>query len=197
MEVRTQERPSHGLEQFCSSLQDQQGLSVLDFAPASQSTVSFITNLGHRIYSDDILRRLDSVFGPQDFFAAQGDPQRVDAFLDQSLNFEEGSFDGALVWDTLQYLAPPVLEVAVDRLHRILRPGSFLLAFFHADEKANSIPVYTYRIANAKTIVLGARGDRHPAQFLNNRTLEKMFQKFYSVKFFLTRDHLREVIVKR
>jgi hypothetical protein len=31
----------------------------------------------------------------------------------------------------------------------------------------------------------------------NNRSLEKLFGKFESVKFFLTRDNLREVIVRR
>jgi hypothetical protein len=40
-------------------------------------------------------------------------------------------------------------------------------------------------------------GSRRPAQLFNNRTLEKLFQKFDSVKFFLTRENLREVIVKR
>ena len=34
-------------------------------------------------------------------------------------------------------------------------------------------------------------------QFFNNRALERMFQNYGAVKFFLTRDHLREVIVKR
>jgi hypothetical protein len=44
---------------------------------------------------------------------------------------------------------------------------------------------------------LTPRGQRKPAQYFNNRSLEKLFQKFHSVKFFLTRDHLREVIVRR
>ena len=37
-------RQSHGLDQFCSSLEDRPGLSILDLAPASQATISFITN---------------------------------------------------------------------------------------------------------------------------------------------------------
>jgi hypothetical protein len=41
------------------------------------------------------------------------------------------------------------------------------------------------------------RGRRRPAQFFNNRSLERLFQDFQSVKFFLTRNHLREVIVRR
>jgi hypothetical protein len=38
---------------------------------------------------------------------------------------------------------------------------------------------------------------RNQAQPFNNRNLERLFAKFDSVKFFLTREHLREVIIRR
>ncbi len=191
-------RASNGLDQFFSSIQDQQNLSILDFAGASQANVSFITTLGHRIFSNDILHTLDEAFGGEgDFVANQADPRRADYFLRESLDFSERSFDGALVWDTLQFLAPPLLQETVDRLFHVLRPQSALLAFFHAEEKANLVPLYNYRIVESKTLSLTPRGERKPAQYFNNRSLEKLFQKFHSVKFFLTRDHLREVIVRR
>ena len=186
------------MDQFFNSIQDRENLSILDFAGASQANVSFITALGHRIYSNDILRTLDEAFGGEgDFVANQADPTRADYFLRESLDFSERTFDGALLWDTLQFLAPPLLQAAVDRLFHVLRPQSALLAFFHADEKANLVPLYHYRILESKTLSLTSRGERKPAQYFNNRSLEKLFQKFHSVKFFLTRDHLREVIVRR
>jgi hypothetical protein len=191
-------RASNGLDQFFSSIQDQDNLSILDFAGASQANVSFITTLGHRIFSNDILHTLDEAFGGEgDFVANQADPRRADYFLHESLDFSERSFDGALVWDTLQFLAPPLLQETVDRLFHVLRPQSALLAFFHAEEKANLVPLYNYRIVESKILSLTPRGERKPAQYFNNRSLEKLFQKFNSVKFFLTRDHLREVIVRR
>ena len=191
-------RSSNGLDQFFSSLQDRENLTILDLAGASQANVSFITNLGHRIYSEDILHTLGEAFGSGgDFLENQADPQRMATFLRQSLDFPDAHFDGALVWDTLQFLSPPLLQETVDRLALILRPQASLLAFFNAEEKVKSIPLYSYRIVNSKTLSLHPRGERNAAQFFNNRTLEKLFQNFYSVKFFLTRDHLREVIVKR
>ena len=196
--LQPQTRASHGLEQFFSSIQDQENLSILDFAGASQANISFITALGHRIYSNDIVRSLEEAFGNDgDFVANQSDPQRTGAFLRESLDFPENSFDGALVWDTLQFLAPPLLQDTVDRLFQIMRPQSYLLAFFHAEEKADTIPLYSYRIVEPKVLSLTPRGQRKAAQYFNNRSLEKLFQKFQSVKFFLTRDHLREVIVRR
>ena len=196
--AKPQTRSSHGLEQFFSSIQDQENLSILDFAGASQANISFITALGHRIYSNDIVRTLEETFGKNaDFVANQSDPARASSFLRDSLDFPENSFDGALVWDTLQFLAPTLLQDTVDRLFRILRPKSYLLAFFHAEEKAETVPLYSYRIVESKVLSLTPRGERKPAQYFNNRSLEKLFQKFDSVKFFLTRDHLREIIVRR
>jgi hypothetical protein len=186
------------MDQFFSAIADRTNLSILDLAGASQANVSFITSLGHRLYSDDIVRTMDEAFGRDgDFLENQSDPHRVEQFLRQTLDFPEGQFDGALVWDTLQFLTPPLLRLTIQRLYRILRPQASLLAFFHAEEKANVVPVYAYRIVDSKVISLVPRGQRKPAQFFNNRSLEKLFQDFQSVKFFLTRDHLREVIVKR
>ncbi len=191
-------RSSNGLDQFFSAIQGESNLSILDLGGASQANISFITSLGHRISSEDILYSLDDCFGQgPDFLRNQSDPLRVRQFFEQSLDFPEAQFDGALIWDTLQFMTPSLLDQTVMRLSRILRPSSCLLAFFNADERAASIPLHSYRIVDAKTLSLVSRGDRAPAQFFNNRSLEKLFQNFSTVKFFLTRDHLREVIVKR
>lgn len=190
-------RHSHGLEQFFSALRGQTGLSLLDLSGASQANVSFITNLGHKLYSEDFLLSLDIAFGADDPCQAQRDPQRVQAFLNQSLLVGEQSLDGALVWDCLEYLGPELIERIVDGLHLALRPGSYILAFFHADEKAAAVPAHHYRIADEKTLLLAPRGTRKPCQFFNNRALEKLFARYHSVKFFLTRDNLREVLIKR
>jgi hypothetical protein len=190
-------RQSPGLDQFFSSLAGDEGVSILDLAGASQANITFITGLGHRIYSDDIVRTLDTAFGDGDFFANQADQARVHQFMSGTLDFPERHFGGALVWDTLQFLTQPLLQQTVDQLFHILQPGASMLAYFHADEKARTIPVSGYRIVDSKTVLLTPRAEQRPAQFFNNRALEKLFHSFASVKFFLTRDHLREVIVKR
>jgi hypothetical protein len=190
-------RHSHGLEQFFTSLSDKQNGSILDLSGASQANVSFITSLGYRLYSDDLLRSLESVFGREQFLENQTRADRMEAFLCDSLNYPAQHFDGALVWDMLQYLASPLLERTVARLYRILKPGSYLLCFFCAQERTATVPLFTYRIADSKTLHLIPRGRRQVAQVFNNRSIERLFQNFDSVKFFLTRESLREVIVRR
>jgi hypothetical protein len=190
-------RHSNGLEQFFNHIQGRSGLRVLDLSGASQANIGFITNLGHKIYSEDLLKSLDLAFGDGDFFENQAAPERVERFLSQSFDFPEGHFDGALAWDCLEYLTPALLKPVVERLSRALRPQSYLFAMFHAEERAGAIPAYHYRISDAKTLLLSFREMRRPAQYFNNRAVEKLFETFESVKFFLTRDALREVIVKR
>jgi hypothetical protein len=189
-------RPSRGLEQFFTYVRDQVGLSILDLAGASQQNINFITNLGHRLYSEDFVRTLDDVFGEEDP-NDQAHQSLIDQFLRQTLNFEPEQFDGVLVWDVLQYMTPALLTATLERLRTIVRPHSYLLAYFHSDEKAQQVPFYSFRIKDHQNLLLAQRGTRKPAQIFNNRSLEKLFGKFESVKFFLTREQLREVIVRR
>ena len=59
-------RPSRGLEQFFGYIRDQAGLTILDLGGATQQNVNFITNLGHRLYSEDFLQILHETFGLND-----------------------------------------------------------------------------------------------------------------------------------
>jgi SAM-dependent methyltransferase len=194
---QTVARQSSGLEQFFSNLSDQTGLTILDLGGRSQANVAFITERGHRLFSVDFHNILDDTFQGDNFFSNQNQPELVHYFLREALGFQSGQFDGILAWDCLEYLAPSLLNSTIDELARILRPNGYLLALFHSDEKAEVNPVYSYRISNHKTLMLSLRGTRPPVRYFNSRGLERLFEPFYSVKFFLTRDQLREVIVRR
>jgi 2-polyprenyl-3-methyl-5-hydroxy-6-metoxy-1,4-benzoquinol methylase len=126
----------------------------------------------------------------------QSNTGRIEHFLLQTLDYREGQFDGVLIWDVLEYLAPALLAAVVDRLHKIVRPGSCMLAFFHSDDKLETVPAYTFRIQEKNSLLVIRQCDRRPAELFNNRSLEKLFGRFESVKFFLTRERLRELIVK-
>ncbi|MBV9763068.1 MAG: class I SAM-dependent methyltransferase [Acidobacteriaceae bacterium] len=189
-------RHSSGFEQFCTFLRSSEGLSVLDMSGASQANITFITSLGHRISSDDIVGTMQQCFGA-DFFENQQAASNAQRFIEQTLTFPDQSFDGALVWDALQFLVPPVLEDTVAQLLRVMRPGGLILLFFNADEKAGRTPVYNYRVQDQKTLLQTPRSGYQRTQHFNNRMLERLFERAASVKFFLTRDHLREMIVRR
>src|SRR3954449_7649470 len=187
-------RPSRGLEEFFSYIRDQSGLTILDLGGATQQNVSFITNLGHRLYSEDFLQILQETF--DEGAADQSNTGRIEYFLRQALEYPEAHFDGVLIWDVLEHLAPALLTAVIERLHTIVRPKSYMLAFFHSDDKLDAVPYYTFRIQELNTLQVAQHGSRRPAQLFNNRSLEKLFGRYESVKFFLTRERLREVIIK-
>lgn len=163
---------------------------------ASQANISFITGVGHRLSSDDVIGTMQDCFGA-DFLEGQQAAANAQRFLDQTLKFANESFDGVLAWDTLQFLAPPLLDQVVAELHRVMKPGGLMLAFFNADERASRVSVYNYRIQDQKALIQVPRGVPQRGQFFPNRTVERLFESFGSLKFFLTRDSLREVIVRR
>lgn len=190
-------RHSSGFEQFCNSLQTGETRSILDISGASQANIMFITGFGHRISSDDMIETMQECFG-SDFIEGQQAAAKAQRFLDQALAFPDQSFDGVLVWDSLQYLATPVIEATVEQLMRVTRPGGYILAFFNADEKAVRLPLYSYRIQDAKTVVQVPRPlPPQRSQFFPNRTVERLFGKAASLKFFLTRGSSRELLIRR
>ncbi|HLY16090.1 MAG TPA: class I SAM-dependent methyltransferase [Bryobacteraceae bacterium] len=189
-------RQSRGLEQFFGSFRGQAGLSILDLGGASQENINFITSLGHKFYSEDFLRIFQETFG--DDVADQSNPGRIDYFLRQSLEYTDEQFDGVLAWDVLEYMEPALLSATADRLLRVMKPQGYLLAFFRSDDREKTAPYYIFRIQDLRTLQISQHGERAlPSQLFNNRRLEKLFQKFQTFKFFLTRDRLREVIVRK
>jgi hypothetical protein len=190
-------RNSSGTDQFFRAIHTEDPLSILDLTGASQANISFLTGLGHRLSSDDILATMDQCFGSDEWLENQQVEGKIKKFLELSLNFPEQQFDAALVWDTLQFMVSPLLEQTIERLLRVMKPGGLILAFFSSEEKVSQMPVYSYRIQDPKTLLLIPRGDSRQIQYFHNRTLERLFAQAQSVKFFLSRDHLREVIVRR
>ena len=188
-------RPSRGLEEFFTQIRDTTGLTILDLGGANQQNVSFITGLGHRLYTENFLQVLGDTFGLENS-AEQSNSGQIEYFLKQAFDYEDGYFDGVLIWDVLEYLNPALLSAVIERMHRVVRPKSYMLAFFHSDDKLDSVPYYTFRIQEVNALQVAQHGARRPAQLFNKRSLEKLFTQFDSVKFFLTRERLREVIIK-
>jgi len=188
-------RPSRGLEQFFFNLQGQVGLSILDLAGASQQNIDFLTNLGHKVYSANVAYSMDECFGTDP--SGQMNPGRIDYFLKSIFDYPPETFDGILMWDSMQFMGPALLNATVERLTDIMRPRSYLLAFFTVNDKVQEVPAFNFRIQDSKTLLVTERGLKPTGHVVNNRSLEKLFGKCESVKFFLSRENLREVIVRR
>jgi len=188
-------RASRGLEQFFFNLRGSVGLTLLDLAVPNQDNINFLTSLGHRLYTADLIGCLDDAFGQNP--ADQTNSGRIEYFLRNALDYPPETFDGILLWDGLQFMGPALLTATVDRLYEIMRTDGYLLAFVTSNERVTEVPAHSFRIVDSKNITIVERGTRSSGQVFNNRNIEKLFGKFQSVKFFLTRESLREIIIRK
>ena len=166
------------------------------WAALTRRTSILITSLGHKFYSEDFLRIFQETFGED--IADQSNPGRIDYFLRRSLDYPDDQFDGVLAWDALEYMEPALLVATADRLLRILSPRGICWRSFIPPSASRSclVTAFVFRIC-ARCRSAGRASAPRSQQLFNNRSLEKLFQKFESVKFFLARDNLREVIVRK
>jgi hypothetical protein len=191
-------RHSLGMEQFFGNIEARESLRVLDLSGASQANINFMLRYGHHLYCEDLMSTMRGVFGDgDDFYTRQADDELASRFLSQTFANLQGSFDGALVWDCLQFLQSPLLDYVVGHLHRLMEPGALLFAFFPSNDRLKSIVESSYRIESNSTMKVMPRIRRPLPAVHTSRSLERLFSDFSSVKFFLTRDHYRELIVRR
>lgn len=118
-------------------------------------------------------------------------------FLAGNLAYDAAQFDAVLCWDVPDYLHEALVKPLVERLHKIMRPGGVLLAFFHTRDAGPEAPYHRYHLVGPDTLEL-QRGPRFRLQrVFNNRHIENLFHDYKSLKFFLARDNVREVLVVR
>jgi hypothetical protein len=189
-------RHSTGLAEFTRILSGMENASILDLGPTSPANIAFLTGFGGKVCSEDVVhasrdlrymvRREDGTSGidPEKFFA-------------ENLNHPEHCFDAVLCWDVPDYMSEPLVKPMVDRLHLLMKPRGVLLAFFHTREAGPDSPHSRYHIVNGESLNLEPRTDMRLQRIFNNRHVENLFTGFSSLKFFLARDHLREVLAVR
>ncbi len=197
-------RKSTGLGELVRALSRLDGQSVLDLGPTSPANLSFFTNQGQRTYSEDVL--LASRNGDYRTSGNNGESHiDADRFLADNLTFPNETFDAVLLWDMPDYLDEALVKPVVQRIHAITKPGALMLAFFHTKDAGTDAPYQRYHIAAPDTLELqrisSGREDRYAnfrlQRIFNNRHIENLFSDFRSLKFFLGRDNVREVLIVR
>ncbi len=184
------------------------GLCVLDIGSTSANNIRFFTGMGHKNYSEDLLRSsLDPALRIQD--GAGKTVVDSKKFLDENLVYANAHFDVVLCWNLPDYLEESLVKPTIDRLWSLMKPGGYLLAFFHTRDAGPDSICYRYHVTGADTLemqeVKFAAPGRSPAdkqsprlqRVFNNRHIENLFRDFASIKFFLARDSIREVLVVR
>ncbi len=208
-------RRSSGLGELARLLQSDEPLCVLDIGSTSAGNIRYLTERGHKIYSEDLLEAStdQSLVIKDEDGRLTLDSRR---FVAENLVYPQAQFDIVLCWNVADYLDESLVKPVVARLWSTMKPGGMLLAFFHTREAGPDAPCYRYHIADKDTLEMqhiearkdvrkGPTGATHTAieksfrlqRVFNNRHIENLFRDFSSIKFFLTRDNIREVLVVR
>ncbi len=206
-------RRSSGLAEVGRLLKSGEPLSILDIGATSAANIRYFTELGHRIYSEDLLgASTDPLLVIKD---EEGKPA-LDSkrFLEDNLVFPQAHFDIVLCWNLADYMDESLVKPVVGRLWSMLKPGGALLAFFHTQDAGPDAICSRFNVLTPDTLEIqpietrkdndsqraagapSSRGFRLQRVF-NNRHIENLFRDFASIKFFLSRDNIREVLVIR
>jgi SAM-dependent methyltransferase len=208
-------RRSSGLGELSRTWDSESPLCILDLGSTSGANIRYFTGRGHRIYSEDLLVASTE---PNLLTKDEEGKPILDSrkFLADNLVYPAAHFDVVLCWNLPDYLDESLVRPVMGRLWSVLKPGGMLLAFFHTKDAGPDSPCYRFHIMEKdmlemQRIVLkrearrGPTGAIHTAitdgfhlqRVFNNRHIETLFRDFASIKFFLARDNVREVLVVR
>lgn len=190
-------RRSTGFHEFIRAITKPEGQAVLDLGSTSPANLQFMVGLGHRVYSEDLLLAATN----KDLLvpALEEGKQMIDTtrFLLENLNYEPETFDAVLLWDLADYLPELLVKPVVDKIHRAMKPKGILFGFFHTKDAGPEAPYFRFNIAASDSIELRQGPHFRLQRVFNNRHVENLFHDYMSIKFFLGRDNIREVLVIR
>src|SRR5258708_27213828 len=208
-------RRSSGLGELSRVWEADTPLCVLDLGSTSAAKIRFFTERSHKIYSEELV-----VSSTEPKLVTKDEEGNIvldsRQFLADNLVYPAAHFDIVLCWNLPDYLDESLVRPVMGRLWSVLKPGGMLLAFFHTKDAGPDSPCYRFHIVGKdvlemQRIVLkrearrGPTGAVHTAitegfqlqRVFNNRHIETLFRDFASIKFFLARDNVREVLVVR
>jgi cyclopropane fatty-acyl-phospholipid synthase-like methyltransferase len=195
-------RISNGLKELLWNLDGLGRGTLLDLGPAWQTTLSFFIERGFRVSSEDILREWKDFLNEEEV-RLQGlnaasetvdmtPTGRAARFLETNLQYPRASFDAVLAWDLIDYLEPALAKQTIATMTDWLRPGGVVFALFHSKKPEG---FQRYRIADSNSLQIISATVLCPAQKVyQNREIQDLFNRFRTMKSFVSRDQLRETL---
>lgn len=179
------------LRKFLACLTAHESPVVLDLGPVVGGNVSFFgEQLGCKIFVEDI-------FGDLDRHVREERLEGLPSFLGKRFPQADGTVDGILCWDIIDYLDRAASQQLAAQLTRVLRPDGALLAFFGTSQPRDSR--YTkYVIVDE----INLRYRSYPAArgrqaILLNRDIIRLFQGLRVSDSFLLQNNLREILFRK
>jgi hypothetical protein len=179
------------LRKLLSALTGRESPSLIDLGPVVGTNVSFFgEQIGCKIFIEDLYTELER-------HARAGKLEEFPAVLSRRFPQPDGSIDGIICWDLIDYLDKASAQVLADQLTRVLRPEGALLAFF-----GNALPretTYTKFViaddTNLKYRTSPATRGRQAV--LLNRDIIRLFSGLRVSDSFLMKNNIREILFRK
>jgi predicted SAM-dependent methyltransferase len=179
------------LRKFLATLSSRETPTLLDLAPVVGSNLNFFGDqLGCKVLIEDIYAEIERHTREQKL-------ADFPAFLSSRFRQADGSVDGILCWDLLDYLDRPAAQALADQLTRVLKPEGALLAFFGTAQPRDTH--YTRYVivddVNLKHRQYPASRGRQAT--LANRDIIRLFERLRVSDSFLLQNNLREILFRK
>ena len=179
------------LRKFLSCLTSHESPVLLDLGPVVGSNVSFFgEQLGCKIFVEDIFADLDR-------HVREGRLEALTAFVKKRFPQPDGTVDGILCWDLIDYLDRPAAQELASELTRVLRPDGALLGFFGSAKPCDTRYTKFIIVDDVNLKHRSYPAARGRQAILLNRDIIRLFAGLRVSDSFLLLNNLREILFRK
>ncbi len=181
--------PTKALRKFLATLTNRADPVLLDLGPVIGTNVAFFgEQLGCKIFVEDLFADVERHRDREEELAG---------FLERRFPQADGTFDGILCWDLLDFLPPAAGQVVAAHLTRLLAVDGALLGFFGT--AAGRETTFTkFVVADDQTLHYRPYGPaRMRTRILQNRDIIKLFEGLRVSDSFLLQTNMREILFRK
>ncbi len=188
--------PSKALRIFVSEIRDRTSPQLLDTGQVIGTNIEYFARMGCKVFVHDV-----SAERRADLDAAERPVRLVPGTRWSGLPYEDGQFDGLLVWDLLDYFRAEEVPPVIGELFRVLKKDALLFALFCSERAERPEPSQRYRIVDSGML------EHEPADKANalkvfvtrlkNRDILDAFVPHRVLHFIMLKNRMREIVVRK
>jgi hypothetical protein len=179
------------LRKLLGSLTSRELPVLLDLGPVVGSNVSFFgEQLGCKIFVEDI-------FADVDRHVREGNVAGLPGFLQTRFQQADGTVDGILCWDLIDYIDRAAAQALAAQLTRVLRPEGALLGFFGTAQPRDTRYTKYIIVDEVNLKHRSYQAARGRQAVLLNRDIIRLFAGLRVSDSFLLQNNLREILFRK
>jgi hypothetical protein len=179
------------LRKLLGSLTSRELPVLLDLGPVVGSNVSFFgEQLGCKIFVEDI-------FADVDRHVREGNVAALPGFLQARFQQADGTVDGILCWDLIDYIDRAAAQALAAQLTRVLRPEGALLGFFGTAQPRDTRYTKYIIVDEVNLKHRSYQAARGRQAVLLNRDIIRLFAGLRVSDSFLLQNNLREILFRK